>query len=116
MEAEIFNDTNIMPEGYYGLAEKSSNEKMSKEIIEKNNEKAKILKFKGSENAFPIQSWRRSAGYNTPNENIEDGLTKREYFASKAMCALIERGKDPALIAKQAVDFADALILKLNEK
>jgi hypothetical protein len=31
------------------------------------------------------------------------------------MTALIEKGKDPDLIAKQAVEFADALILKLNK-
>jgi hypothetical protein len=115
MEAEIFNDSNLIPEGYYGLAEKSSNEKMSKEIIERNNVKEKLINSNGNKSVYPFQSWRRSAGYNTPNEHIEYGLTKREYFASKAMCALIEKGKDPELIAKQAVDFADALILKLNK-
>ena len=46
------------------------------------------------------------------------GLTKREYFAAAMMPVFIDEGTwfDPALAAKKAVSFADALIAALERK
>lgn len=52
-------------------------------------------------------------------EYLQEGLTKREYFASKAlqgMCAGIAKPENPIVIAKDAVDLADALLEALEKK
>jgi hypothetical protein len=57
-------------------------------------------------------------GYATQHTSYsENGLTKREYFASLAMQGLLS-GKiqtDSVFVADYAVEFADALIKSLNE-
>jgi hypothetical protein len=49
---------------------------------------------------------------------ITPGLTKREYFAAHMMPVFIDEGTwfDPALAAKKAVSFADALLRALERK
>lgn len=66
------------------------------------------------ENAFPTQG-------NSASGELEGGLTKREYFAAKAMQGIlagrsvtyfdIEQGK----VAEYAVKFADALLKQLSQ-
>jgi hypothetical protein len=60
--------------------------------------------------AFPYQHDR--PGFNTPQQ--DDGMSLRDYFAAKAMQALIARGserKDPYTdIADHAGRFADAML------
>jgi hypothetical protein len=51
--------------------------------------------------------------------DAQDGLTKREYFAAKAMQGLltvIQHTDRPYNVAKAAVMTADALIEELNKK
>jgi hypothetical protein len=52
--------------------------------------------------------------------NYDDyGLTKREYFAAKAMqgfLAVAEKGDSPQIIATASVVIADALIAALNRE
>lgn len=57
------------------------------------------------ESAFPFT---RAAG------TIEDGLSKREYYAAMAMQAIVsaEPSVDPAQAADRAVALADALLAK----
>jgi hypothetical protein len=54
-----------------------------------------------------------------PNNDLPDGLTKREYFAAMAMQGLLanysNRGMNIDIIVKQSVNAADALINALNE-
>jgi len=45
-----------------------------------------------------------------------EGLTKREYFAALAMQSLISKSVSNSLIAKEAVDCADALLEELSKK
>ena len=61
-------------------------------------------------------------------QGVQDGLTKREYFAAMAMQGIASGKKSPAwyerdtatkwqnLMAKEAVLLADALIEALNKK
>lgn len=58
----------------------------------------------------------------TPNETIQLGLTKREYFAARAMQGMLSDESEgdaatyqPDSCAKRAVLFADALIKALSE-
>jgi hypothetical protein len=58
-----------------------------------------------------------SNGYGYPEEYM--GLTKREYFAVKALqglCADSSRNGSEAKYAQSAVFFADALIIELNKE
>lgn len=59
----------------------------------------------------------------TPQGQIEKGLTKREYFAAKAMQGFIAAHSGPEVkmpeskyVARECVEYADALIAALNEK
>jgi len=57
----------------------------------------------------------------TENPCVSFELTKREYFAARAMQAMIIEEDRPARETKQeltycAVDFADALIKQLNKR
>jgi hypothetical protein len=45
----------------------------------------------------------------------EDGLTKREYFAAKALQGAAYVGAAPATAAKYAVECADALVAELSK-
>ena len=65
--------------------------------------------------AFPVPS-----GIRTPNDTLQLGLTKREYFAAKAMQAIgtsTSKGAwtapDAPQVAQRAVVFADALMAEL---
>lgn len=59
-------------------------------------------------------------GNDIPHEGIGGGLTKREYFAAKAMQALRTHygwhGIDTGMAASRAVEDADALIAELNKE
>lgn len=46
----------------------------------------------------------------------ENGLTKREYFASMALTSTANPYGDPSIAAQVAVEMADALIEELNKK
>lgn len=46
---------------------------------------------------------------------MSSGLTKREYFAAMALQGLAVHGGEIAVITKQAVILADALITSLNK-
>ena len=50
-------------------------------------------------------------------QGVQDGLTKREYFAAMALKGLLARDSSSRNLihAKDAVEFADALIKALNE-
>lgn len=55
--------------------------------------------------------------YNDGTRSVRIGLTKLEYFAGKAMEALIARGAlHPDICANNAVAFAQALINELNKE
>ena len=56
--------------------------------------------------------------YHDPADTwLEEGLTKREYFAAMAMQGILARGSfSRGFVAKHAVDYADALIDALNGK
>ena len=58
-----------------------------------------------------------ATGHGNPTDGGDPGVTKREYFASKAFAALIASEVDIefSLLAKDAVEAADALIDALNE-
>ena len=49
-------------------------------------------------------------------DSPQQGLTKREYFASMALQGLLANEREVSYIAKKAVDYADALIKQLNEQ
>lgn len=79
-------------------------------------QKAKLVppppKVKGSRCAFPIIATYKGV------EFVEYGLTKREYFAAKAMQGIMADPESVGTfesIAKRSVDIADALIKALNE-
>ncbi len=71
-----------------------------------------ILKTEPADYAFP--KWGK-------NTITECGLSKREYFAAMALQGIIANmadkidGKTAMLAAKASVDYADALIIALNE-
>lgn len=61
-----------------------------------------------------INSFKYDDGYG--DNGTTTGLTKREYFASMAMSALIIRGSiGEKYIAEQSVKYADVLINELNK-
>jgi hypothetical protein len=47
---------------------------------------------------------------------IHKGLTKREWFASQAVSALISRGYDEDVASRRAVIVADLIIKELNKE
>ena len=52
-------------------------------------------------------------------QGVQDGLTKREYFAAMAMQGILVRGREsnyPETLAEEAVEQADALIEALNKE
>ena len=54
------------------------------------------------------------------NSHIDAGLTKREYFASQLMCALVSKyqlkePEDQVTTAKMALELTDTLIEQLNK-
>lgn len=50
-------------------------------------------------------------------KEYQKGLTKREYFAAMAMQGMLAEGHDSfRIVAKHAVDQADALIEELNKE
>jgi hypothetical protein len=54
-----------------------------------------------------------------PHTLLDTGLTKREYFAAKAMQGLLAMAKDDEsmqFLARQSVKMADALIEELNKE
>ena len=58
--------------------------------------------------------------FSEPYKTYSKGLTKREYFAAMAMqgmmsCGVHNNGYDGREIAKDAVEFADALIKELEK-
>ena len=56
--------------------------------------------------AFPQCSYNMKGGY-----DITGGMTLRDYFAAKAMQALIEKyDESPVEISLEAYEFADAMI------
>ena len=63
--------------------------------------------------AFPL-------AYDEVNDVINEGLTKREYFAAMAMQGILMTQDGPLLwphqLAKKAVEQANALIKALNEE
>ena len=66
----------------------------------------------GSSHAFPL--WNEEHGH------TEGGLTKREYFASVALQGMLaysgeEASGSPEIFARDAVEYADALIKALNK-
>lgn len=62
------------------------------------------------DNSFP------QAYYNSEDLNLETGLTKREYFAARALQGLLSGNKIlMTAIPYQAVKLADELIKELNE-
>lgn len=58
-----------------------------------------------------------TTGFDTKDYGHANGLTKREYFAAKALQALVSRddGKHPETRVEQAVKYADVLITELNK-
>ena len=50
-------------------------------------------------------------------QGVQDGLTKREYFAAMAMQGLIARGTHPIIdnVTHNSVVYADSLIEALNK-
>ncbi len=75
----------------------------------------------GNDLAFPLATDKDRYRYSTRST---DGLTKREQLAAMAMqglCAVGDKGEFSSfeyaykVLAKQAVDIADALIKQLNE-
>ena len=63
--------------------------------------------------AFPTQQWERDGDGNVAHFQIE-GMTLRDYFAAKAMQALVQ-GNYFDVTAKQAYEMADAM-LKAREQ
>jgi hypothetical protein len=74
--------------------------------------------------AFPVDVYEYNSIGDKFLQEAHIGLTKREYFAAKAMQALVTKShgqdsiggaKGVPLIAKYAVEFADALIKELEK-
>jgi vacuolar-type H+-ATPase catalytic subunit A/Vma1 len=61
-----------------------------------------------NDSAFPVDSGEMG---------MTEGLTKREYFAAMAMQGILSSSADrgTSAVAKNAVEFADALMEKLNQ-
>lgn len=72
-----------------------------------------IVKNVGNFVAFP------ASPRNIINEGADNynGLTKREYFASQALCGILASGSDASseVVARQAVAHANALVEALSE-
>lgn len=66
----------------------------------------------GDEPAFPERLRGSVRGFVS-----EGGLTKREWFAAQAMQGLLAEGtSDERLVAKWAVDYADAVLAELERR
>lgn len=74
----------------------------------------------GEQSAFPVLDRTETEGYKTAVYSTS-GLTKREYFSSQCLAALlstltIERDAHAGFLAETAVMHADALIRALDRE
>lgn len=72
------------------------------------------MKTNGNDSAYPIEKW------NTNYKMLSGGLTKREYFAAKAMSVFLSHSSyysgNNNQLARVSVELADALISELNKE
>jgi hypothetical protein len=77
------------------------------------------MKTNGNDPANPTIGWELTSHGDPVSITDQYGLTKREYFAAIAMQGLLADTKDilyPIIqVAKDAVNYADALIEELNK-
>ena len=68
----------------------------------------------GNESAYPSQRLDVSG---TPREDLQRGLTKREYFAAMAMQGMTSNNSITVeTVAAWAVQYADALLAELGKE
>ena len=70
---------------------------------------------KKNDPAFPVDIPDRVSEYSDIEFAMQGGLTKREYFAVRALQGLLSTGQNKMYISRMAVAYADDLIKALEE-